>query len=114
MLGAAVNYSPIRYLSLEAGVGEGGFGPQWGLAARPKLVLAEDFALNLTVGYSRGDYKALRFDVEGQDGAFLFPDASLQAPAAAAAAAREATDPEWLSHQSVANRDIFGVPGCAG
>jgi len=98
MLGAGVNYSPIRYLSLEAGVGQGGFGPQWGLAARPKLVLAEDFALNLTVGYSRGDYKALR--IGGADGAFLFSDASW---------VNTDVGFEWRSPWNILIRPFFGV-----
>lgn len=57
MVGMALNYAPIQNLAFEAGVGMGGFGPQLGAAIKPKLVIGEGIALELSAGYSYGDYK---------------------------------------------------------
>ena len=71
IFGGAVDYAPHANLAISAGAGAGGFGPQLGVALRPRII-SDDSAFNLSLGYSYGDYKVFRIDVEGQDGEYLY------------------------------------------
>ena len=65
-LGLAADVALIPQLSLTAGAGFGSAGPQMAAAIRPRIPITPQFALELTAGYSHGDYtRATRLDISG-------------------------------------------------
>jgi hypothetical protein len=74
--GVALDVALIPQLSLAAGVGAGGFAMQWGAALKPRIPVTPQGAFAFSLGYSRGDYKQFKLDLAGNDGQYLFRDAS--------------------------------------
>lgn len=59
--GAAVDYSVAPWLALNAGIGAGGSGPQYGASLRPRIPFGSShgIALGVTMGISHGEYEGV-------------------------------------------------------
>jgi hypothetical protein len=59
--GGAIDVSLASWLSINAGLGAGGVGLQYGGSVRPRIPLGRMFAIGMTVGISRGPYEEFDF-----------------------------------------------------